>query len=357
MKKLPEKLRSYSGYEYIKFSLQNVAYDSLTHEDFEERWNRFIDKQNLHDNQWLLGLYNERRRWVPAFVRDTFWADTYTIAKFKEFQQELAAKLYYELSSSKEIDSYMEFIVEEDVMVGETHRSVPFVVCFNEANCDVRCYCRLFEFRGILCRHAITVLIHKKISHVLEKYILRRWRKNINRCHTKVKISYNSWSTNVQGQQFDKLSNLFSTVTDLASNTEDDCNMVIEMINDMKNKLMLNESAGKIDKRLNMSANNRTNSEVVAGTSREGSSNILTPRVVRSKGRPPFKRKQSKVEQIVRKVKEKKLRKQAIAMTSNPRRRIGFNQATQESNKLDLQEVGCSSSTTEGQQLQALALD
>ncbi|XP_031284690.1 protein FAR1-RELATED SEQUENCE 5-like [Pistacia vera] len=213
--KLPEKLRRYSGYEYIKFSLQNIVYDSLTHEDFEERWNRFIDKQNLHDNQWLLGLYNERQRWVPAFVRDTFWAgmsttqrsksmhaffdgyvnskttlkqfveqyenalrdkvekekeadfksfrswipcistyaiekqfqDAYNIAKFKEFQQELAAKLYCELSSSKEIDSYMEFIVEEKMMVGETHHSVPFVVCFNEANCDVRCYCRLFEFR------------------------------------------------------------------------------------------------------------------------------------------------------------------------------------------------------------------
>ncbi|XP_031262520.1 protein FAR1-RELATED SEQUENCE 5-like isoform X2 [Pistacia vera] len=75
MKKLSEKLQSYHEYEHIKFSLQNVVYDSLTHEEFEERWNRFIDKHNLHDNDWLLGLYTERQRWVPAFVKDTFWAE------------------------------------------------------------------------------------------------------------------------------------------------------------------------------------------------------------------------------------------------------------------------------------------
>ncbi|XP_031252418.1 protein FAR1-RELATED SEQUENCE 5-like [Pistacia vera] len=337
MKKLPEKLRGYSEYEYIKFSLQNAVYDSLTREEFEEHWNSLCDKHNLQDNHWLLRLYNERQRWVPAFVKDSFWAgmsttqrsesmhaffdgyvnskttikqfmeqyenalrdkvekereadfksfkswipcistyaiekqfqDVYTIAKFKEFQQELAAKLYCELSSFNEIDSYTEFIIEEDVMVGETHRRVPFVVCFYEATCDVRCNCRLFEFRGILCRHAIVVLIRKQISNIPEKYILRRWRKNINRCYTKVKISYNSWSTNLEGQRFDQLSNLFSTVANLASNNEDDCNMVIEMMNDMKNKLMSNESVGGIDKRLNMSANSRTNCESIAGTSKD----------------------------------------------------------------------------------------
>ncbi|XP_031287351.1 protein FAR1-RELATED SEQUENCE 8-like [Pistacia vera] len=151
IKKLLEKLRGYSQYEGIKFSLQNVVYDSLTCEEFEERWNMFIDKYNLHDNGWLLGLYNERQRWVPAFVKDIFWAekerevdfksfrswipcittyaiekqfqDTYTIVKFKEFQQELAAKIYCDLSSFKETDSCMEFIIEEDVVV-----RVPFVV-------------------------------------------------------------------------------------------------------------------------------------------------------------------------------------------------------------------------------------
>ena len=72
MKKLPEKLRGYKEYETIKFKLQNVMYDSFTREEFEERWNQFVDVHNLHDNAWLCGLYKERVRWVPAFLKDTF---------------------------------------------------------------------------------------------------------------------------------------------------------------------------------------------------------------------------------------------------------------------------------------------
>ncbi|XP_031253263.1 protein FAR1-RELATED SEQUENCE 1-like [Pistacia vera] len=321
------------------FLCKNIVYDSLTHEEFEEHRNCFIDKHNLQANEWLLGLYNERRCWAPTFMKDTFWAvekenwanfeslkswipcistyaiekqfqDAYSTAKFKEFQQELPSKLYCQISSSKEVDSYVEFIIEEDVLVGETHRPVPFVVCFNGASSDVHCNCRLFEFRGILCRHAITVLIHKRISRVPEKYILRQWKKNISRCHTKVKISYNIWSTNIEGKQFDKLSNLFSTVADLASTNEDDYNMVMNVISDLQNKLIFTKSFGGNDRRENLSSHSRMNCESVGGASKEGSINILNPQAIRSKGHPPFKRKQSSLEQIVRKLKKKKLQKQ-----------------------------------------------
>ncbi|XP_031287102.1 protein FAR-RED IMPAIRED RESPONSE 1-like [Pistacia vera] len=244
MKKLPEKLRGYSEYERIKFALQNAMYDSLTREEFKQRWTGFIDKYNLHNNEWLLGLYNERQRWVPSFVKDTFWAEkekevdfrswkswipcitgypmekqfqeAYTTTKFKEFQQELTAKLHCEISSFRATESEIEYIVKEVVMVGETCRSVPFVVCYDDRGCDVLCNCRLFEFRGIICRHAITVLLHKEIYHIPEKFILRRWRKNVYRCHTKIRVSYNSWSMTTEGEQFDQLSNSFSEVADLA---------------------------------------------------------------------------------------------------------------------------------------------
>ncbi|XP_031284284.1 protein FAR1-RELATED SEQUENCE 5-like [Pistacia vera] len=222
MKKLPEKLKGYREYEHIKFTLQNVVYDSLTCEEFEEWWNSFIEKYNLHGNDWLSSLYNERYRWVSAFVKGTFWAgmsttqhsesmhalfdgyinskttlkqfveqyenalrdkvkkeneadfksikssipcisiypiekqfqEAYTTAKFKEFQKELAGKLHYEIYSLKDMESKVEYVVKEDVMVGEIYRQVSFVV-WSENRCS--------------------------------EYILRHWRKNVFRCHTKVK--------------------------------------------------------------------------------------------------------------------------------------------------------------------------
>ena len=51
-----------------------AVYDSLTIEDFEKSWDGFIERYELQSNKWLLGLYDERYRWVPAFLKDTFWA-------------------------------------------------------------------------------------------------------------------------------------------------------------------------------------------------------------------------------------------------------------------------------------------
>ncbi|XP_028126310.1 protein FAR1-RELATED SEQUENCE 6-like [Camellia sinensis] len=55
MKKVPEKLRKYKEYEPIKFEMQNVVYNSLTKEEFEKRWDRFIEMFELQNNEWLLG--------------------------------------------------------------------------------------------------------------------------------------------------------------------------------------------------------------------------------------------------------------------------------------------------------------
>ena len=57
MKNLPEKLKGYNKYESLKHSMQNVIYDSLTIEEFENGWVKFIDKYQLQNNDWLLGLY------------------------------------------------------------------------------------------------------------------------------------------------------------------------------------------------------------------------------------------------------------------------------------------------------------
>ena len=74
MKKLLEKLRGKTEYDSIKFNLQDAVYDSLTLAAFEGCWDKFIEKYNLSSNEWLFGLYNERRHWVPSFVRNSFWA-------------------------------------------------------------------------------------------------------------------------------------------------------------------------------------------------------------------------------------------------------------------------------------------
>ncbi|XP_062114368.1 protein FAR-RED IMPAIRED RESPONSE 1-like [Humulus lupulus] len=72
--KITEKLKGYTQYKSIKSSLSKFVYESLTKNEFEDKWIEFIKLYELHANEWLLGLYNERKKWVPTFVKDTFWA-------------------------------------------------------------------------------------------------------------------------------------------------------------------------------------------------------------------------------------------------------------------------------------------
>ena len=71
---MSEKLGRYVEYHDIIISLLSVIYDSYTPVEFEESWHNMLDKFDLINNQWLNSLYEERNRWVPAFVKTTFWA-------------------------------------------------------------------------------------------------------------------------------------------------------------------------------------------------------------------------------------------------------------------------------------------
>ena len=241
MKKLPEKLKGYNEYDSMKSAIQCVVYNSLSTIEFETSWNRLIDDFKLEDNDWLLGLYIERRRWVPALVKNSFWAGMsttqrsesmnsffdgyvhpsttlkqfveqyenalrskvekesqadyesfnvtipcvtkykvekqfqgcYTTKKFKEAQDEVKGKVYCISFLVRDDEGIEVYKVSED-MVGETERVGNFIVFFNHVDCDVKCNCKLFEFRGILCRHCLTVLIQKNIHILPDKYII--WR-------------------------------------------------------------------------------------------------------------------------------------------------------------------------------------
>ncbi|XP_062098747.1 protein FAR-RED IMPAIRED RESPONSE 1-like [Humulus lupulus] len=271
LKKIPEKLRGYKFYEQIKNVLKNVVYDSLTKEEFEEKWGDFLNEFNLLENVWLNDLYEERHRWVPTFVIDTFWAGMsttqrsesmnsffddyvnsktslkqfveqydlalrnkvekenlanfqsfsteilcvthfeiekqfqmiYTHSKFKELQHELTRKLYCNVSCKGEKDGA--YYVTETLFIGDKQKEMGYNVQFNNETCEVKCACRLFEFKGIICRHALSVLIREHVKSVPEKYIVPRWRKDIKQCHTRIKVNYNEWSGSFETQRYDRL--------------------------------------------------------------------------------------------------------------------------------------------------------
>ncbi|KAI8564207.1 hypothetical protein RHMOL_Rhmol03G0164200 [Rhododendron molle] len=287
MKKIPDKFKNYNEYKAIKTSLKSAVYDSLHPKEFEQNWANLIKQFCLQDNEWLAGMFQERHRWVPAFVKDTFWAGmsttqrsesmnaffdgyvhsntslkefveqyenalrkkvrkeheadahsmnfqiqnvspydfedqfrkAYTLAKCNQFREQVAQTIGCSLTIGPVVNGISRFYIDQDIKVGKKKnifKTFTFLVHFNEESRETNCSCRLFESKGMVCAHMILVWSKKKLQVVPEKYILRRWMKNLARSHTKIKVGYVNWECKPENVRYDYLKKLFNEVAGVA---------------------------------------------------------------------------------------------------------------------------------------------
>ncbi|XP_072062059.1 protein FAR-RED ELONGATED HYPOCOTYL 3-like [Arachis hypogaea] len=96
-----------------------------------------------------------------------------------------------------------------------------FVVTYNAVSQDVKCHCLLFESRGILCRHPLSVLSFERVDNVASKYILERWSKNIKRRHTHSKSSQDEPLLEPRSKRFDELVFRSHNICEFTSDSEE----------------------------------------------------------------------------------------------------------------------------------------
>ncbi|XP_052170384.1 protein FAR-RED IMPAIRED RESPONSE 1-like [Diospyros lotus] len=361
LKKLPEKFGNHVQKGIIFSTIHELVYDSQTPEEFEQGWIKMVEEHELLDNDWLVRLYIDRSRWVPCFLKTSFWAGmsttqrsesinaffdgfvhsktslkqfveqyeralknkvekefqtdfrsfsqmvpcitpyqfekqfqlVYTISKFREFQEEINKKMYCDIIAVDDECSGTTYKVQEDVVVGGGVKRKKFTILFQRDSCEFICSCHLFEFVGIICRHAITVLICNNVKSLPEKYILRRWKRDVTRCHTRVAINYDGWINSPGQLRYDQLCKAFTDVADLAAYDEGRTEKLMEWIQFKKNELSTSKS---------ISGRNHLFQAIVHASSDERmmenalSENILDPNCSRSKGRPKKLRKKGPLE-------------------------------------------------------------
>ncbi|XP_026433890.1 protein FAR1-RELATED SEQUENCE 6-like [Papaver somniferum] len=332
--------------------MKKVVYDTQCPAEFEQHWSDMLQNyESLKHNKWLNKLYEEKHRWVPCFVKTTFWdgmsttqrsesmnaffdgyvhsrtslkqfvekfdnalgykmekelkADArsfstiiptstsynvekqiqrlYTHAKFKEFRNQLIRKMYCEIIGSQdeikdgvmvqtydiqeeiyyqkpqedkeEVDDDDELVASnEDITSLDMEHTAPieesesksepeldpdidwsmkkiiFKIWFQKNECKVECSCHRFVFRGILCTHAICVLLRNDVLLIPDNYILRRWRKDVKLLHTKVPINSDSWHLTPAEKRYKKLCDYFAELADVASKDSDKCSNIKKWI-------------------------------------------------------------------------------------------------------------------------------
>jgi hypothetical protein len=130
-----------------------------------------------------------------------------------------------------------------------------------------------------------------KTESVPSYYIFSQWRKDIRRRHTHIKCGFDHFVGNVELQRVDKACAAFYEVASKVINTDHDFFKMMNWIKDIKDEFTSKETSPSI---------------VEDGSEQNQVTKILDPVKTRSKGRPPLKRKSSKVDQIVKKLARKK---------------------------------------------------
>ncbi|CAE6186628.1 unnamed protein product [Arabidopsis arenosa] len=238
---MPEKLGHVMRQEKNFMDEMNDAiYGSCKSKDFEKNWWEIVDRFHMRDNAWLQSLYEDREYWVPVYMKDVSlaglctaqrsdsvnsvfdkyiqrkttlkafldqykkmiqeryeeeekaeietlykqpglkspspfgkqMAEVYTREMFKKFQVEVLGGVACHPKRESEEDGVRTFRVQDY----EQNRA--FVVVWNSESSEVVCSCRLFEFKGFHCRHAMIVLQMSGELSIPSQYVLKRWAKD-----------------------------------------------------------------------------------------------------------------------------------------------------------------------------------
>jgi hypothetical protein len=295
--KLLVKLARLEAYQDIKYYLLKVVHESMTVEEFEEKWNHTITSHHLEENEWLAKLYEEWERWVPTFLNSNFFAgmsstqrsesmnaffegylyssitlkvfvEQFENAMWNKVEKEILSEFEcfkgkLECSSSSPMEKQfqeaytheifkwvqIEFsgrqgcIVKEVVRGGEevkykiqdeAETGRFFEVRFSSSECLVGCVCRMFEFRGILCRHALFVLSQECVTVLPDRYILDKWRKDIKRKHTYVSTCTDDVQHNPILERYEKLHILAVGVLEIGAESVENFNVLEKLLIDLK---------------------------------------------------------------------------------------------------------------------------
>ncbi|XP_038680632.1 protein FAR1-RELATED SEQUENCE 5-like [Tripterygium wilfordii] len=199
----------FDGYVNSKTTLKQFV------EQYENALRKKVEKECQADFE----SFNKQIPCATFYDMEKQIRNIYTAGKFIEFQTELTGMMYCGIKNVIGSDSTKQYIVYEDVVYGESgKKKVLFNVSYE--GLEVSCSCLRFEFRGILCRHAITVLISNDRYELPTQYIFNRWRKDVRRSHSRVKISCDGWTLSPEQRRYDDMCKSFTKLADLAADDE-----------------------------------------------------------------------------------------------------------------------------------------
>ncbi|KAJ3669942.1 hypothetical protein LUZ60_010266 [Juncus effusus] len=230
----------YNTHPTLRAELESCVIESKTVDSFEGNWLSIVDRYELRKNTWLQLLFNIREKWVPLYLKDSFFGEMSPTQKMetvndfykKHFNSKTSVKVFltqfdlammswHEEEANSDLDSLRslpalktaspiekqaarvytkavfrgfqeEFVqslgyIVNKIKDGNVSKFAvnldedcidTFFVSYNVTQKTVDCSCGNFSFCGILCRHIFAVLLIVDPRILPDEYFLKRWSKN-----------------------------------------------------------------------------------------------------------------------------------------------------------------------------------
>ncbi|XP_022865375.1 protein FAR-RED ELONGATED HYPOCOTYL 3-like [Olea europaea var. sylvestris] len=187
----------------------NAFFDGYMHsktssKQFVEQYERALRSKVEKEFQTDFKSYAQMVPYVTNYDMDTQIQKVYTISKFREVQDEFIGKVYCDIISISERCSGTIYKVLEDVLLYGAHRTKrTFSISFMRETCDI---------------------------FLPDKFILRRWRRDVSRAHTRVAMYYDGLVSSPAQLRYDDICRAFSEVADLAANDKERSSAVMDWI-------------------------------------------------------------------------------------------------------------------------------
>ncbi|KAG1331272.1 protein FAR1-RELATED SEQUENCE 6 [Cocos nucifera] len=389
MKKIPEKLRGFAEFKAVKKAIKKASYDSLRVNEFEQDWQKVTKGHGLEGNEWLDSLYENRHLWVPAYLKDAFWAGMsisqrgesttaffdgctypktslkqflnkyemilqskykkeaqadseslhktpltiskfymeeqlsklYTVNMFRKFQDELKATMYCDASPIKVDGLLITFEVRECSYMedGKRTEKKDHEVLYDEDKVQVQCICGSFQFRGILCRHALSVFKLQQVFEIPSHYILDRWKKDYKQLHALAHPSHDMVHDNIM-ERYDYLSMRCLQLAELGFISDDRFQVALKLIREVE-KSLLDDGLCRDRQPIILSFETQPNEHVqkllVSQLGISDSNKNSNSLQVKRRGRPPKKGRLPQVGSLVQLSKEQDFLRSSLVGNEN----------------------------------------
>ncbi|CAL5191621.1 unnamed protein product [Lathyrus oleraceus] len=213
-------------------------YKLETREEFEHHWPKVVAKYNLQSNKHVKGLYEIKIYWALAYLRDYFFGGMTTTGRSESINAFIKRFINSHTTLSdftKQVDLAINDIKQKEeheamlekckrlnmklisplqeqahnLLTGfafqkfqeEFERSIQYSIHHQNGNAFVlryykdansrkhmvfwdgkiaTCSCKHFEFWGILCRHILSIFLHKDCHEIPSNYLPSRWRLQVS---------------------------------------------------------------------------------------------------------------------------------------------------------------------------------